>query len=269
MKINIIIGLLLFFFLFGSCHKSEISIEGNTESSIVLKAAPPQVGYLHNKQSYYQYSYDLFNDLRNLIHYTDSLGSYPHFLTWDENMWKSAYSHYLVAFHLSDYNNRWNLFIENFTQWNQGTYIVNQTPLQIQLMDEIEAEFEAMGHENFYSEALAYLDEKFDSVYVMEGITFEEKDLLLSSIMLIRGNIIFTFESIDHIRVPIDWRKVAKCSASMVGGSIAGGLSGVGGAVGLLKLGLIVLSGPAVPFDILTGAVGGVLIGSVHGGCFD
>lgn len=87
--------------------------------------------------------------------------------------------------------------------------------------------------------------------------------------MLIRGNIIFTFESIDYMRARIDWRKVPKCSAGMVGGSIAVGLSGVGGAVGLPKSGLLVSSGPAAPFVILTGAVGGVLIGSVNDGCFD
>lgn len=269
MKINIIIGL-LFFFLFGSCHKSEISIEVNSESSIVLKAAPPQVGQLLSKEAYEQYAVQTFSLMNNVIQYADSIGTFPHFLKWDENIWKSIVSQYLVQNHFNEYNLLWDSFINNLNAWQNGNVQATMADWQINLLTDITLLLEELPEDNFFAESRVLIDGVFNDVYGIEGVAWEEKDQTLSSLMIMKGVITLIANNPETNRAP-NWKRIGKCVAGVVGGDLAGSLSGVAAGAGLVAATALTGGGAVVVIAgaALVGSFSGKLLGSVYGGCWD
>ena len=179
---------------------------------------------------------------------------------------------YLLENHSNDFDTLMSTFTSYYDEWYSGNVSVELEPWQMEVLNTIQTNLDGLDDDDFYIESMIYLDEVFDSVYAMQGVPPAEMDQTLSSIMIIKGSIEFVYGNTDLLSVPWGCKKIAKCVAGTVGTAMGTGVGGLAaGATIAGYLGVAVATGGAsiIISAGVVGAIGGGLVGTIVGGCWD
>lgn len=270
MKTKILISLLVIF-IFSSCEKEKISSQ-HFEDAISYKSTPPEFSIKPSKADYELYSRDMFSLAHDVVSYAESQGNFTPVLEWHNSTWEMYTKLYLLENHSNDFDTLMSTFTSYYDEWYSGNVSVELEPWQMEVLNTIQTNLDGLDDDDFYIESMIYLDEVFDSVYAMQGVPPAEMDQTLSSIMIIKGSIEFVYGNTDLLSVPWGWKKIAKCVAGTVGTAMGTGVGGLAaGATIAGYLGVAVATGGAsiIISAGVVGAIGGGLVGTIVGGCWD